>query len=161
MWSVPELNEEYIARMEDILQTYEKPYDSKEPVLCLDEKSVTLHADVRPPSPAVTGCEARQDGEYERCGTANVFCAVEPQAGRHFTFADAGSLGRRVRPRRLPSGPAVSRRRHDPSRRRQPQHPSPQITDRLLRRDGGELDLGSIHGPLHAHAWKLAQSGGD
>ena len=73
--------------MEDILQTYEKPYDSKEPVLCLDEKSVTLHADVRPPSPAVPGCEARQDGEYERCGTANVFCAVEPQAGRHFTFA--------------------------------------------------------------------------
>ena len=87
MWSVPELNEEYIARMEDILQIYEKPYDPQEPVLCLDEKSVTLHADVRPPSPAVPGCEARQDGEYQRCGTANVFCAVEPQAGRHFTFA--------------------------------------------------------------------------
>ena len=29
MWSVPELNEEYIARMEDILETYEKPYDLK------------------------------------------------------------------------------------------------------------------------------------
>ena len=84
---MPELNEEYIARMEDILQIYEKPYDPKEPVLCLDEKSVTLPADVRPPSPAVPGCEARQDSEYERCGTANVFCAVEPQAGKHFTLA--------------------------------------------------------------------------
>lgn len=84
---MPELHEEYIARMEDILQIYEKPYDPKEPALCLDEKSVTLHADVRPPSPAVPGCEARQDREYERCGTANVFCAVEPQAGKHFTLA--------------------------------------------------------------------------
>jgi hypothetical protein len=87
MWSVPELNEEYIARMEDILETYEKPYDLEQPVICLDEKSVTLHADVRPPSPPVPGREARQDSEYKRCGTANVFCAVQPQAGRHFTFA--------------------------------------------------------------------------
>ncbi len=49
-------------------------------------KPVTLHADVRPPSPATPGREARRDNEYERCGTANVFCAVEPKAGRHFTF---------------------------------------------------------------------------
>ena len=47
---------------------------------------VTLHADVRPASPARPGREARRDNEYERCGTANVFCAVEPKAGRHFTF---------------------------------------------------------------------------
>ena len=87
MWSVPELNEEYITRMEDILETYEKPCDPQEPVVCLDEKSVTLHADVRHRSPAAPGREARQDSEYERCGTANVFFAVEPQAGKHFTFA--------------------------------------------------------------------------
>jgi DDE superfamily endonuclease len=55
-------------------------------VVCLDEKPVTLQADVRPASPAAPGREARQDNEYERCGTANVFCAVEPKAGRHFTF---------------------------------------------------------------------------
>jgi hypothetical protein len=52
----------------------------------LDEKPITLHADVRPASPAVPGREARRDNEYERRGTANVFCAVEPKAGRHFTF---------------------------------------------------------------------------
>jgi hypothetical protein len=75
------------AVREDILETCEKPYDPDEPVICLDEKSVTLHADVRPPAPAVPGREARQDSEYERCGTANVFCAVEPRAGKHFTFA--------------------------------------------------------------------------
>src|SRR5437879_891105 len=86
MWCVAELNEDYIAKMEDVLETYEKPYDPKEPVVCLDEKPVTLHADVRPASPAAPGREARRDNECERCGTANVFCAVEPKAGRHFTF---------------------------------------------------------------------------
>jgi transposase len=87
MWCVAELNEDYIAKMEDVLETYEQPYDPKEPVVCLDEKPVTLHADVRPASPAAPGREARQDNEYERRGTANVFCAVEPKAGRHFTYA--------------------------------------------------------------------------
>ena len=82
-----ELDDEYITQMEDVLETYEKPYDPAEPVVCLDEKPVTLHADVRPASPAEPGREARRDNEYERRGTANVFCAVEPKAGRHFTFA--------------------------------------------------------------------------
>jgi hypothetical protein len=86
MWVVADLDEQYIARMEDVLETYEKPYDPAGPVVCLDEKPVTLHADVRPPSPAQPGREARRDNEYERRGTANVFCAVEPKAGRHFTF---------------------------------------------------------------------------
>ena len=86
MWCVAELNEEYVAKMEDVLATYERPYDGKEPVVCLDEKPVTLHAEIRPASPARPGREARRDSEYERCGTANVFCAVEPKAGRHFTF---------------------------------------------------------------------------
>jgi transposase len=86
MWCVAELNEDYIAKMEDVLETYEQPYDPQQPVVCLDEKPVTLHADVRPGSPALPGREARRDNEYERRGTANVFCAVEPKAGRHFTF---------------------------------------------------------------------------
>jgi hypothetical protein len=86
MWVVADLDEDYIAKMEDVLEVYEQPYDPQQPVVCLDEKPVTLHADVRPPSPAVPGREARRDNEYERRGTANIFCAVEPKAGRHFTF---------------------------------------------------------------------------
>jgi hypothetical protein len=93
MWCVGELDEDYIDKMEDVLETYEQPYDPQEPVVCLDEKPVTLHADVRPPSPAIPGREARQDNEYERCGTANVFCAVEPKAGCHFTFATPDRTG--------------------------------------------------------------------
>lgn len=93
MWCVAELTEEYIDKMEDVLEVYERPLDRTEPVVCLDEKPVTLHAEVRPPSPVKPGREARRDSEYERCGTANVFCAVEPKAGRHFTFPTADRSG--------------------------------------------------------------------
>ena len=75
MWCVADLNEEYIAKMEDVLEVYEQPYDPQQPVVCLDEKPITLHADVRPASPAVPGREARRDNEYERCGTAPMFSA--------------------------------------------------------------------------------------
>jgi DDE superfamily endonuclease len=86
MWCVAELNPEYIAKMEDVLATYEKPLDVTEPVVCIDEKPVSLHADVRPGIRAAPGRIAKQDNEYKRCGTANVFCAVEPKAGVHFTW---------------------------------------------------------------------------
>jgi hypothetical protein len=85
MWCVAELNEEYIARMEDVLKIYEKPLSEREPVVCVDEKPVVLHADIRPPRPMRPGRIARRDCEYQRCGTANVFCGVQPKAGRHFT----------------------------------------------------------------------------
>jgi DDE superfamily endonuclease len=86
MWCVAELTPEYIQKMEDVLAVYEKPYNSAEPVVCIDEKPVTLHAEVRPPIPMAPGKIAKRDNEYERCGTANVFCAVEPKAGTHFTL---------------------------------------------------------------------------
>ena len=93
MWCVAELDEAYIKNMEDVLAVYEKPYDSAEPVICIDEKPVSLHADVRPPSPAKPGKPAKQDNEYERRGTANIFGAVEPKAGRHFTAATPDRSG--------------------------------------------------------------------
>ena len=85
MWCVAKLDEEYIARMEDVLGLYEKPLSASEPVVCIDEKPVVLHEDIRTPIPMRAGRVARRDYEYKRCGTANVFCGVEPRAGRHFT----------------------------------------------------------------------------
>jgi hypothetical protein len=93
MWVVADLDDAYIAKMEDVLEVYERPYNRQEPVICIDEKPITLHADLRPASPAIPGREARRDNEYERRGTANVFCAVEPKAGRHFTFATPDRSG--------------------------------------------------------------------
>ncbi|MBV8055095.1 MAG: transposase [Deltaproteobacteria bacterium] len=86
MWCVAELDAEYLRKMEEVLAVYEKSSRASEPVVCLDEKPVVLHADVRPARSLRPGQVTRRDNEYKRCGTANVFCAVEPKAGRHFTF---------------------------------------------------------------------------
>ena len=71
--------------MEDVLELYEKPPSSSEPVVCIDEKPVVLHRDLRACQPMLPGRVGRRDYEYKRCGTANVFCGTEPKAGRHFT----------------------------------------------------------------------------
>jgi transposase len=89
MWCVAKLDKEYIARMEEVLAVYEKPLSEREPVVCVDEKPVVLHQEVRPVLAMKPGHVARRDGEYRRCGTANVFCGVEPKAGRHFSKVTA------------------------------------------------------------------------
>lgn len=47
MWCVPRLDDEYVARMEALLRVYAKPLTEDEPVFCLDEKPVCLHAEKR------------------------------------------------------------------------------------------------------------------
>jgi hypothetical protein len=89
MWCVAKLDEAYIERMEDVLKVYEKPLLTRAPVVCLDEKPVVLHGESRASIPMRAGHPARRDYEYKRCGTANVFCAVETKAGRHFTKVTA------------------------------------------------------------------------
>jgi transposase len=85
MWCIAELDDEYIEHMEDVLEVYERLLSAEEPVLCVDEKPVTLHKDVREPIPMKPGSVAKRDNEYERNGTATVFCGIEPKAGVHFT----------------------------------------------------------------------------
>jgi DDE superfamily endonuclease len=82
-----------MQRMEDVLEIYERPYNPQEPVVCLDEKPVVLHRDLRPAIQAQPRQPAKRDYEYQRCGTANVFCAVEPRAGRHFTWPTPNRSG--------------------------------------------------------------------
>lgn len=94
MWCVAQVDEAYAERMDDVLEVYEKPYNPLEPVVCLDEKPVVLHCDLRPPTPARPGQPVKQDYEYKRCGTANIFCAVEPLAGRHFTWPTPNRSGK-------------------------------------------------------------------
>jgi len=61
-WVIPpEADGEFVAHLEEVLETYEKPYDPKVPVLCMDEQPV--------------------DYEYERAGTAAIFMFAEPLAG--------------------------------------------------------------------------------
>src|SRR2546422_11585255 len=89
MWCVPDLTAEFVERMEDVLRLYARKFDEKEPVVCLDERPVVLREDSRRAPPMKPGRGARRDYEYVRCGTANVFCIVEPLTGERLTFASA------------------------------------------------------------------------
>lgn len=90
MWCVAKLDAEYIERMENLLSLYAKPADENEPMVCLDEKPVVLHKDVRKSKPMRPGKPHRRDYEYKRQGTANVFCITEPKLGIHLTHATEG-----------------------------------------------------------------------
>ncbi len=72
--------------MEAILDLYAQPSESLRPLVCFDEKSVELHLDVRTPWPLQCGKPKRQDYEYKRCGTRNVFLFLEPKAGKRHTL---------------------------------------------------------------------------
>lgn len=75
--------------MEDILEVYQRPYDPENPLVCLDETSKQLIAETRVPSAAKPGQPARQDYEYRRNGTANLFMMFAPLEGwRHVTVTD-------------------------------------------------------------------------
>ena len=85
-WCLPGApSAEFVAAMEDVLEVYHRPYDAEHPVVCLDECSKQLIAEVREPLPPKPGHVAKEDSEYERRGTANVFMAVEPLAGQRTT----------------------------------------------------------------------------
>ena len=68
--------------MEDVLDVYHRPYDPDYPVICLDECAKVLRATPRGELSAQPGIARRQDYEYERQGTCNIFCWVEPLVGR-------------------------------------------------------------------------------
>ncbi len=75
--------------MEDVLDVYTRPYDPRYPQVCFDERPVQLLADVREPLPAQPGRPAREDYEYERRGTANLFLWYEPlRSYRHVKVTD-------------------------------------------------------------------------
>jgi hypothetical protein len=94
MWCVGVLTEEYRQRMYDLLALYARPLRRDEPVVCVDEKSIQLLRDSRPSLPMRPGRPLRQDYEYVRSGTANLFVAVEPKAG-HRTVAVTEHRGKR------------------------------------------------------------------
>ncbi len=84
MWCVPEVDADYIANMEDVLDVYARPRDENKPLVCFDETFKQLVGDVRSSLPPKPGKAARVDYEYRRNGTANLFMFVAPFEGwRH------------------------------------------------------------------------------
>jgi hypothetical protein len=68
--------------MEDVLELYAEPHDPRRPVVCFDEAGKELRGDVTPPVPPAPGVPGKEDYEYTRHGTANLFVVVEPLAGK-------------------------------------------------------------------------------
>ncbi|HXG67131.1 MAG TPA: IS630 family transposase [Blastocatellia bacterium] len=83
-WCIPEVDAQFVALMEDVLDLYKEPYDEKRPKVNFDETSKQLIEEVRLPLPPLPGRAERFDYEYKRNGTRNLFLFCEPQAGwRH------------------------------------------------------------------------------
>jgi transposase len=77
MWCIPEIDAEFVARMEDVLALYAEPPDERRPVVCFDETPRQLIGEERVPVRAEPGKRRRFDYEYVRNGTANVFMFVD------------------------------------------------------------------------------------
>ena len=82
MWCIGTLTEEYRSRMYALLELYARPMSPSEPVICIDEKSLQLIGHSRKPLPMNSQSPAKEDYEYFRDGTTNLFVAVEPKAGQ-------------------------------------------------------------------------------
>jgi hypothetical protein len=82
-WVIPpKQNAEFVCAMEGALEVYARPLDSRRPVVCVDEGGKQLVGEARPPLPVRPRSPAKEDYEYVRNGTANMFMAFEPLAGR-------------------------------------------------------------------------------
>lgn len=89
MWCIGVLSEEYRRRMYALLELYARPMSRAEPVICIDEKSLQLIGDSRERLPIAAHSPVKQDYEYVRNGTTNLFVAVEPKAGKRVVSVTA------------------------------------------------------------------------
>jgi hypothetical protein len=80
-WCIATVGADFVWRMEDVLDLYAQPYDAARPVVCFDELPYQLLDHVIPPEPCASGRPAREDYEYERQGTCNLFIAFQPLQG--------------------------------------------------------------------------------
>jgi hypothetical protein len=81
-WCIPAASAKFVAKMEDVLDVYARPYDPKRPVVCVDEGSKELRSTPRGSLPMEAGQSERQDYEDERHGKSNLFVSVEPLTGK-------------------------------------------------------------------------------
>ena len=77
MWCIPQVDADYVARIEDVLDLYAEPPNPQRPVVCFDESPIQLIGEVRPPILPEPGQLERHDCEYQRNGTANLFVFLD------------------------------------------------------------------------------------
>ena len=156
------MSAEFVAHMEDVLDLYAEPYDPARPVVCFDESSTQLLADSRPSLPAAPGRPRREDYEYVRAGTRNLFLTCEPQRGwrqvaitRQRTMQDFAHRMRWLVDEAYPDVPVGA------SSPGQPEYPSGGLAVPDLPASRGPAYRKAAGVPLHPQARELAEYGGD
>ena len=145
-----------MAHMEDVLDLYAEPYDPQRPVVCFDETSTQLLSETRPPLPPRPGLPRRQDYEYRREGTRNLFLACEPLAGwRQVTVTQRRTMQDFAHQMRwLVDLSGDLCRAGGPG---QSEYPPDGVPVRNLPRRRGPADCTSAGVSLHAEARQLAE----
>ena len=161
-WCIPKVSSDFVAHMEDVLDLYAEPYDPQRPVVCFDESSTQLLADSRPSLPAAPGRPRREDYEYVRGGTRNLFLTCEPRAGwrhvaitRQRTMQDFALQMRWLVDQAYPDVPVVRVVLDNLNT-----HRTASLYE-AFPAGGGSAHRPATGVPLHAQARELAEYGGD
>lgn len=89
-WCIPpQANADFVYHMEDVLAVYQQPLDPRRPLVCMDELCVQRLGDTREPLPVRPGASAKEDYEYARHGTCNIFLDFEPLTGQRHVMVTA------------------------------------------------------------------------
>lgn len=82
-WCIPpDEDADFVANMEDVLEVYQRSYDPKNPVWCMDEKPYQILGERKEPIPMKPGNVEKVDYQYVRNGVVAIFCFIEPHTGR-------------------------------------------------------------------------------
>jgi hypothetical protein len=85
MWVIsPKADDDFVYHMEDVLSVYQRPYDPRRPLICMDETTKQLVGETRQPLPCAPGQSMRYDAEYVRKGVADLFLINEPLRGKRY-----------------------------------------------------------------------------
>ena len=146
--------------MEDVLAVYTRPHDGDCPLVCLDETSKQLIAEMRVPIPMKAGRPARFDYEYERNGTANLFMMFAPLEGwRHVKVTDRHTAVDYARVLKDLADIHFRARQHHRSGPGQSQHPQQGFTLRSLSGRRSQAPGRALRMALHSKTRQLARSG--
>jgi hypothetical protein len=154
-WVIPpEADAEFVASMEEVLDTYAEPYDPRFPKLCMDEQPIQLLKETRVPIPATAKHPRRVDYEYERAGTASIFMFCEPPVrlapGERAGAANEDRLGDGSRG--TAEDPVCAGGKSHPDLR-QPEHAYQGCFLRSVRSGDRAGNCASLGIPAHSQAW--------
>jgi len=162
-WCIPaKHNAEFVYRMEDVLEVYQRPVDPRRPLICFDETPVQLVSETRQSIPAKPGQPERYDYEYHREGTANLFMFFAPlqnwrhvEVTQHRTKIDWAMCMDDLVHRYFPEAETCVLVQDQLNTH------TPAALIRSIRASQSPEHSGSFGVSLHAQAWQLAQHGRD